>query len=129
MDILSVVLAVGHIPDPWHPNGRTPNSGLQNSNGVGYKALRWIYFLDPPGVWERDLPRGSIQFGILYFKEFDSSPVGVSALWMVSRVLCLDVACASSHKILPYRDRVEGYASYSFFAWLSDPCHTIGSEV
>ena len=31
-----------------YPKSRTPNSGFYGSYGVDERALRWIYFLDPP---------------------------------------------------------------------------------
>ena len=39
----------GNYADPWEePKSRTPNSGLQYSYSIDYRALRWIYVLDPP---------------------------------------------------------------------------------
>ena len=40
--------------------GRSPNSGLNNSHGVEYRTLRWIYFVDPPrdlGLVQQNLAR------------------------------------------------------------------------
>ena len=37
------------FPEPGEdPKNGTPNSGLEYSSGVDYRALRWIHFLDPP---------------------------------------------------------------------------------
>ena len=43
-----LLLARVVCPDPRKdPKSTTPNSGLQNSHGVDFRTLRWMYFLDP----------------------------------------------------------------------------------